>query len=330
MARKKKCPARIPDSISVIREKIKAVKSLIELFGYEECSHAGDLLYSSDCLEEDSSLCTTFLQLKLQLLTLYSFFMELGMSNEVMRRFIDKVGGCLGVDDPYYSLDNCFRIGYLAAPFWHYDTESNYWLYGKEDGDYDGPGEDMEERVKNVLEAFHYELKAVGCSDEVANRVYVDPDVYETAATEYYYMEEIEADFFFIRSELLPYYDAFVKNLSTVERRKLMRRKLVKELEDILSQKFSNLHPCTRYCERMELFPGVFIFAVGDENCQCDFARSQLCANYSAGMYASMIDLYLFMLDEEFHFLPKEYAGRSNEIFPDFVPKKAVKAVKTA
>lgn len=323
MARKKK--RVLPhDDTDRIKEKIRRVSQWIEYFGYEESKYAGDVFFETEA-------SGAYIDFKLSLLILYHIYRDLGISEEVMRAILKEIDSCLEVEDVYCSVDSCLELGWYVAPFWQMTMESDYWLYDKDNEySYDDPGVSEDGTVNEVLERFICSFRSVGYSDTIGDIVRSSEQMRNIAAREEYYDKEVVAKFFIVHSELLKYYHVYADKLSGVERRKFNSHKLVKELNTCLKESLLNLHPCTRYCEQLELQKGLYLFATGDGAYQMEIALSQLCANYMAGLNANLIDLYIFALDEEFHFLPEEYKGRSNEIFPDFVSSGKVKKKETA
>lgn len=327
MAKRK--PKTERDSLSRIKEKIKAAKDWIGYFGYEESPYAGDSFFEIEATD-------TVLDFKLNLYVLYHIFKDLGVGEKKLQEIASAIANdCMEVEDAYCSIDACFRLGYMVSPFWELNIEDSYWLFDKGDDYivYDEDGNETEreagEQVEATLGRFSCVFQSMGCSKKVSHFVECSEIFYKIAADDNYYSEEINVSFFFVHSELLRYYLQFDRSLSDADRRSFYSRKLVKELSKCLEESKVGLHPCTRYYERVDVGEGFYLFAAGDGSYQIDMALSQLCANYTAGLNANIIDLYIFALDEEFHFLPKKYAGRSNEIFPDFVSRK-VKKKKTA
>lgn len=320
-------PEMMRDSLSRIKEKIAVAQQWVTYFGYEESPRAGDTFFEAEVSE-------AVLDFKLNLYILYHIFKDLGVEKRKLKSIATAIADdCMDIEDAFCSINACFQLGYKVAPFWELNIEDGYWLFDK-DGSY-GFGDDEEgdaegeDTVEETLGRFSSVFQAMGCSKKVSHYIECSETFHRIAAQSDYYQEEVNSNFFFVRSELLKYYLKFENSLSGIGKRSFHSRKLVKELTKCLDTSLADLHPCTRYSDREDVGEGFYLFATGDWDYQMDNALSQLCANYMAGLNANIIDLYIFALDEEYHFLPKKYAGRSNEIFPDFVSKR-VKKKKTA
>lgn len=302
-----------------IREKRKKAEKLLECFHSYSPSHAGELLMEDytgldtskyplqTCAKENSF--TTFIQLKLQLLTILSMFRELGVGLLQEQQFLSEAGDCLSdnVDAPV----RCFMIGWKASPFWEVDFLFGWETFGDSDPD------DSEEFVVDNFATALSSLLACR-QNSVEETLCSNEDFMKLVSEETYYYEEAQTVIYLVHSSLLKFYLSFEESLAVPERRALKRRKIVKELHNMLDR--CRFLPGTPIQDYVRVLPDTYIYPVCDiiDGYNYEYDNSPLNADFAAGICANVLDLIIFELDEEFHFLPDMYAGRSGEIFPEF------------
>lgn len=299
--------------------------------------------YEPDCIGEliheygrrnissysNNSQFRAWVQLKLQILVYYSLVASLGIDNKVLSNIIDSVNCCLHTDC-VESVNECFVLGWHVAPFWVIDSDDGSNLFDMVEHDYNRTEVD-EDILSNFCTSImqtsipytEKELKGyLRGSEEFFNMVQRE---------EFYYDYDCSnSAFYYVHSVLLKYFLDYADSLSCVEKRVFKNRKVVKEIYRMIGNVLT-FHPGNAISEYATVAPGTYIYAVLDiyDGYTSSYEHSQLEADFTAGLKANLLDLLIFELDEELHFLPKEYAGRSDEIFPDFKGKNAVVGERT-
>ena len=80
--------------------------------------------------------------------------------------------------------------------------------------------------------------------------------------------------------------------------------KKVKRLDKLLDNIHNLIKPNLKNWTETTFAEGFYIFSVGDDACAYDCSLVAGCVNFVAGLNANIIDLCIFALDEELHFLP--------------------------
>lgn len=325
------------DSVERIREKRKQIEAFIREFDSYEADCEGSYFEPSEALctasDYNNEQFRSYLQLKLQLLTFYGMARELGVSKKVLNRILDSAEVCLcGCAED--SCLECFSVGFEPAPFWSVGVTPGALIYQE---DYENfTGQNYDEEDAEVVRGFICEDVLDLCKDFIRTfPVTVDEDEMECllryndgfislVMEEELFYDSTASYLFGVHSQILPYYTAFMDSLGKSGRKAVCSHPLVKEIEHILEGD-SYFSPGKSF-SGVRVLPDLFLYRVYDVcdgyNTICNF--SQLYADFNVGLKANLLDLLIFELDEEFHFLPEMYVGRSNEILPDFKGKSEV------
>lgn len=317
------------DSVERIRAKRRQIEAFICEFDSYEADCEGSYIDPSLALSRgedyNNEEFRTYLQLKLQLLVFYSTAKELGVGKKVLNHILDSVEVCLR-GDAEDSCEECFSLGFEVAPFWNIDSMPGLFIYS-EDSRCEPDGDSGEDSVSgflddSVMDAYVEFIHTFPVEVEDSELEFVlkhDERFVSMAMEEELFYDETVSYVYGVYSQLLSYYTVFVNTMDAAERRAFLSCEPAKKIEDMLfgPGKFS---PGKSLSGGVHILPELFLYCMYELNDGYRITSnfSQLYADFCVGLRANLLDLLIFELDEKYHFLPEIYAGRSDEILPDF------------